>query len=158
MKLVFSQQPGRWYNGINTGEVFQNVPTRLDKLTLDFILAVILTDCQILFFIWYEVFYKTGDSTPATLLGLGIGVSISLAVTIVIFAHWETVRMISERYKRMRFNAGFEAGKEAGQEEGREVGQEAERNRIKELLEQGGVELTPEFKERLFGKPEEKRS
>ncbi len=118
------------------------MPTRLDKLTLDFILAVILTDCQILFFIWYEVFYKTGDSTPSTLLGLGIGVSISLAVTIVIFAHWETVRMISERYKRMRFEAG----------------KEAERKRIKEILEQGGVELTPELKERLFGKPEEKRS
>ena len=122
------------------------MPTRLDKLTLDFILAVILTDCQILFFIWYEVFYKTGDSTPATLLGLGIGVSISLAVTIVIFAHWETVRMISERYKRMRFEAG------------KEVGHEAERKRIKEILEQDGVELTPQTKERLFGKPEEKRS
>ena len=126
------------------------MPTRLDKLTLDFILAVILTDCQILFFIWYEVFYKTGDSTPSTLLGLGIGVSISLAVTIVIFAHWETVRMISERYKRMRF--------EAGREEGREEGQETERKRIKEILEQDGYELTPATKERLFGKPEEKRS
>ena len=130
------------------------MPTRLDKLTLDFILAVILTDCQILFFIWYEVFYKTGDSTPSTLLGLGIGVSISLAVTIVIFAHWETVRMISERYKRMR----FEAGREVGQEEGKEAGQEAERKRIGEILEQDGVELTPATKERLFGKPEEKRS
>ena len=150
------------------------MPTRLDKLTLDFILAVILTDCQILFFIWYEVFYKTGDSTPSTLLGLGIGVSISLAVTIVIFAHWETVRMISERYKRMRFEAGREVGqeegrkegreegrevgREEGREEGREVGQEAERKRIKELLEQRGLEIPPDLKELLFGKPEEKRS
>ena len=32
--------------------------TRLDKLTLDFILAVILTDCLISFFVWYEIFYK----------------------------------------------------------------------------------------------------
>ena len=53
--------------------------------------------------------------------------------------------MISERYKRMRFEAGKEAGRQA------------ERKRIKEILEQYGVELTPETKELLFGKPEEKR-
>ena len=58
--------------------------------------------------------------------------------------------MISERYKRMRF--------EAGKEEGREEGQEAERKRIREILEQHGVELPPDLKELLFGKPEEKRS
>ena len=78
--------------------------------------------------------------------------------------------MISEIYKQMRFNAGFnagfiagfEAGKEAGREEGRKEGREAgrqvERKRIKELLEQHGVELPPDLKEILFGKPEEKRS
>ena len=54
--------------------------------------------------------------------------------------------MISEIYKQMRFNAG------------REAGREAERKRIKEILEQDGVELPPDLKELLFGKPEEKRS
>ena len=73
--------------------------------------------------------------------------------------------MISEIYKQIRFNAGFnagfiagfEAGKEAGRQAGREEGRQAERKRIKELLEQGGVELPPDLKELLFGKPEEKR-
>ena len=58
--------------------------------------------------------------------------------------------MISEIYKQMRFNAGREAGKEAGRQ--------AERKRIKEILEQDGVELPPDLKELLFGKPKEKRS
>ena len=62
--------------------------------------------------------------------------------------------MISERYKQMRFNAG----REVGREEGREAGRQAERKRIKEILEQDGVELPPDLKELLFGKPEEKRS
>ena len=66
--------------------------------------------------------------------------------------------MISERYKRMRFEAGREVGQEEGREEGREAGRQAERKRIKEILEQDGVELPPDLKELLFGKPEEKRS
>ena len=119
--------------------------TRLDKLTLDFILAVIITDCLIGFFIWYEVSYKIGDSRRVTTvgaIGIGAGIAIALAITIAIFAHWEAIRMISERYKKLRFN------------EGREV----ERKRIKEMLEQLGVELTPEAKEKLFGKTDEKPS
>ena len=70
--------------------------------------------------------------------------------------------MISEIYKQIRFNAGFNAGFiagfEAGKEAGREEGRQAERKRIKEILEQDGVELPPDLKELLFGKPEEKRS
>ena len=50
--------------------------------------------------------------------------------------------MISERYKKLRFNQG----------------REVERKRIKEILEQLGVELTPEVKEKLFGKTDEKPS
>ena len=66
--------------------------------------------------------------------------------------------MISEIYKQIRFNAGFNAGFIAGFEAGKEAGRQAERKRIKELLEQHGVELPPDLKELLFGKPEEKCS
>lgn len=117
--------------------------TRLDKLTLDFILAVILTDCLICFFVWYEVFYNDGDSRLATTIGIFIGVSISLAVTIVTFAHWEGARMISERYKRLRFEAGLEKGKEKERERFKE--------RVNRILEEMGDELSPELKERLLG-------
>ena len=113
--------------------------TRLDKLTLDFILAVILTDCLIGFFVWYEVFYNDGDSRLATTIGIFIGVSVSLAVTIVTFAHWEGVRMISERYKRLRFEAGLAKG------------EERERERVKKILEEVGEEVSPEVKKRLLG-------
>ena len=65
--------------------------------------------------------------------------------------------MISEIYKQMRFNAGFNEDFIAGFEAGKEAGRQAERKRIKELLEQHGVELPPDLKELLFGKPEEKR-
>ena len=117
--------------------------TRLDKLTLDFILAVILTDCLISFFVWYEIFYNDDDSRLATAIGIFIGVSVSLAVTIVTFAHWEGARMISERYKKIRYEAGLAKGEE----------QERERvkKRVNRILEEMGDELSPELKERLLG-------
>ena len=117
--------------------------TRLDKITLDFIMAVILTDCLIGFFVWYEVFYNDADSRLATTIGIFIGVSVSLAITIVTFAHWEGVRMISERYKRIRYEAGLAKGEE----------QERERvkKRVNRILEEMGDELSPELKERLLG-------
>ena len=153
--------------------------TRLDKLTLDFILAVIITDCLIGFFIWYEVFYKAGDSRLATAIGIGAGTAIALAVTIVTFAHWEAIRMISERYKRLQFEEGRKVGREEERKEGekaleaerkerekaleaerkeREKALEAERQRFREILGQSGVELAPEVEERLFGRSEKKRS
>ncbi len=138
------------------------MPIRLDKLTLNFIIAVVLTDCQVVFFAWYEVFYRDQDSLLATLIGVGIGVTIALAVTITTFAHWEVVRMISERYLKQRFNAGKEEGREEGKEEGREEGRtetlEEERKRIKEALEEIGGKLTPEEQERLLGTSDGKRS
>ena len=120
--------------------------TRLDKLTVDFILAVILTDCLIGFFLWYEVFYKDDDSRLATAIGIFIGVSVSLAVTIVTFAHWEGVRMISERYKRLRFEAGFAEGREK------------ERERVKKILEEAGEEVSPEVRKRLLGESVDEKS
>ena len=113
--------------------------TKLDKLTLDFILAIILTDCLIGCFLWYELFYQAGDSPLETVVGIGAGIAIALAMTIVIFAHWELIRMISERFKRLRY------------ERAQEEGAENERKRVKEILERSGVELTPGVMEKLFG-------
>ncbi len=58
--------------------------------------------------------------------------------------------LLSEKYRMARFNAG----KEVGKEEGKELGKEVERNRIREILRQSGVELTPEVEESLFGAPD----
>ena len=133
--------------------------TRLDKLTFDFILAVIITDWLVGFFIWYEVIYNEGDSGLATTVGIGAGIAISLAVTVVIFAHWELVRMISERYKRMRFEEGRRLGREEGREEGIEVGREAARKaykqRLDRFLSESGIELTDADRERLLGETED---
>lgn len=123
------------------------MPARIDNLTWDFILAVIVTDCQILFFVWYEVFYKTGDSLLSTFLGIGMGVAIALAVAIVVFSHVEVIRVISDRYRMKQFNAGREEGLKSG----KKIGKEEALKRVKEVLEQSGVELTPEVKARLFG-------
>ena len=89
------------------------------------------------------MFYNNDGSRLATTIGIFIGVSVSLAVTIVTFAHWEGVRMISERYKRLRYEAGLAKGKE----------QERERfkRRVNRVLEDMGDEVSPELKERLLG-------
>ena len=145
--------------------------TRLDKLTFDFILAVIITDCLVGFFVWYEVIYNVGDSRVATAVGIGAGIAISLAVTVVVFAHWELVRMISERYKRLQYEegrkegleegkkmgreAGRQEGRQEGRKEGREEGRKEERERLAEFLHQTGIELSQEDKQRLFGEGEQ---
>ena len=92
---------------------------RLDKLTFDFVLAVIIADCLVGFFVWCEVLYNAGDSRLVTAVGIGAGMAISLAVTVVLFAHWELARMISERSKRIRYEQGLEEGKKLGMEEGK---------------------------------------
>ena len=140
--------------------------TRLDSLTFDFVLALIITDCLVGFFIWHEVFYNVGDTRVQTVIGVGAGIAISLAITIVTFAHWELFRMISERYKRIRYEQGLEEGKKLGRKEGREEGREegkkegreqaraTERRRFRDFLEQSGIEITEEERERLFGEVE----
>ena len=128
--------------------------TRLDNLTIDFILAVIITDCLVGFFVWYEVLYNVGDSWLATTIGVGAGTAIALSVTIVTFAHWEMIRMISERYKRLRYEEGRKRGREEGRKEGREEARKEQRRRVEEFLQRSGVELTPEDRERLFGEME----
>ena len=97
-----------------------------------------------------------------TAVGIGAGMAISLAVTVVLFAHWELARMISERYKRIKYEQGLEEGKKLGREEGKKLAREEaqrQRDRTKERLEEflvrAGVEITDEDRERLFGKPEE---
>ena len=132
--------------------------TRLDSLTFDFVLAVIITDCLVGFFIWHEVFYNVGDTGVETAIGVGAGIAISLAVTIVTFAHWELIRMISERYKRIRYEQGLEEGKKLGREEGRKQARVAERTRFREFLERSGIEITEEDKAQLFGEQEEERA
>ena len=121
--------------------------TRLDSITLDFVLAVIITDCLVGFFVWYEVIYNVGDTRLETAIGVGAGIAISLAVTIVIFAHWEGVRVISERYKRIRFEEGLKKGRE----EGRAAAAKEQKRRMEEFLQRTGIELTPEDREQLFG-------
>ena len=121
--------------------------TRLDNLTFDFVLAVIITDCLIGFFIWYEVFYRASDTGLETAVGVAAGFAISLAVTIVTFAHWELIRMISERYKRIRYEQGLEEGKKLGRKEARKEARE----RVEAFLSASGLELTSEDKRRLLG-------
>lgn len=94
------------------------MPNQLDKLTWNFILAVILTDCLLVFFIWREVFYRTEDTLMSTLVSLGMGLGISLSAGILYFSHAEVVRVIADRYLDRRFNQGKEVGKELGKEEG----------------------------------------
>ena len=93
-----------------------------------------------------------------TAIGVGAGIAISLAVTIVAFAHWELIRMISERYKRIRYEQGLEEGKKLGREEGRKQARVAERKRFREFLERSGIEITEEDKARLFGEQEEEKA
>ncbi len=128
--------------------------TRLDSFTLDFALAVIITDCLVGFFVWYEVIYNVGDTRLETAIGVGAGIAISLAVTIVTFAHWEGVRVISERYKRIR----FEEGRKQGLEEGRAAAVKEQKRRVEEFLQRSGIELTPEDREKLFGERESESS
>ena len=75
--------------------------------------------------------------------------------------------MISERYKRIQYEQGLEEGKKLGREEGKKEGREegkkegreqalvTERKRFRDFLEQSGIEITEEERERLFGKHEE---
>ena len=136
--------------------------TRLDSLTFDFVLAVIITDCLVGFFIWHEVFYNMGDSRLETAIGVGAGIAISLAITIVAFAHWELIRMISERYKRIRYEQGLEEGRKEGLQEGtklgRVLGKEEAWARFEEFLRQSGIELTMEDKAKLFADDSEQNT
>lgn len=139
------------------------MPNQLDKLTWNFILAVILTDCLLVFFIWREVFYRTEDTLMSTLVSLGMGLGISLSAGILYFSHAEVVRVIADRYLDRRFNQGKEVGKELGKEEGlveglekglvkgRVEGKEENREHTREVLEKAGIELSPEVRKQLFG-------
>ena len=129
------------------------MPNQLDKLTWNFILAVILTDCLLVFFIWREVFYRTEDTLMSTLVSLGMGLGISLSAGILYFSHAEVVRVIADRYLDRRFNQGKEVGKELGKEEGREEGKEETLEHTRKVLEQAGIELSPEVKEQLRNVP-----
>ena len=133
------------------------MPNQLDKLTWNFILAVILTDCLLVFFIWREVFYRTEDTLMSTLVSLGMGLGISLSAGILYFSHAEVVRVIADRYLDRRFNQGKEVGKELGKEEGKEEGREEGREETiehtRKVLEQAGIELSPEVKEQLRNVP-----
>lgn len=113
------------------------MPNQLDKLTWNFILAVILTDCLLVFFIWREVFYRTEDTLMSTLVSLGMGLGISLSAGILYFSHAEVVRVIADRYLDRRFN------------QGKEEGQEETLKHTLEVLEKAGIELSPEVKEQL---------
>ena len=156
------------------------MPNRLDKLTWNFILAVILTDCLIMFFVWYEVWHRSADSPLETALGIGAGLAISLSVGVIYFSHAEVFRVIADRYLERRFNQGKEVGQEEGRKQGREEGRQEGRaeglqegrkqgrqeareeirqetlQHTRETLERAGVELPPEVKARLFGDSDQK--
>ena len=178
-RAALAKAAGRRYNNRNRPRETRTMPNQLDKLTWNFILAVILTDCLLVFFIWREVFYRTEDTLMSTLVGLGMGLGISLSAGILYFSHAEVVRVIADRYLDRRFNQGKEVGKELGKEEGREEGlikgrvegkeeglveglekglvkgrvegQEENREHTREVLEKAGVELSPEVRKQLFG-------
>ena len=57
--------------------------------------------------------------------------------------------MIADRYLDRRFNQGKEVGKELGKEEGREEGREETLEHTRKVLEQAGIELSPEVREQL---------
>ena len=119
------------------------MPNPLDKLTWNFILAVLLTDCLLVFFIWREVFYRTEDTLVSTLVGIGVGAGISLSAGILYFSHAEVFRVIADRYLDRRFNQGKEVGKELTLEHTRKV------------LEKAGIELSPEVREQLRNVPDQ---
>ena len=58
--------------------------------------------------------------------------------------------MISERYKRMR----FEEGRRVGREEGIAVARKEYKQRLEQYLEESGIELTDADKNRLLGEAE----
>ena len=133
------------------------MPNPLDKLTWNFILAVIIADCLLIFFIWREVFYRTEDTLVSTLVGIGVGAGISLSAGILYFSHAEVFRVIADRYLDRRFNQGIEVGKDLGKEEGRVEGKEEGREETLvhtlEVLEKAGFELSPEVREQLRNIP-----
>ena len=146
---AFAKSARQCYNNPTSAErESPTLPNRLDKLTWNFILAVILTDCLIMFFVWYEVWHRSADSPLETALGIGAGLAISLSVGVIYFSHAEVFRVIAERYLERRFNQGKEAGKEEGRQENQQ--------HTRETLERAGIELPPEVKEQLFGSSDRK--
>ena len=145
------------------------MPNPLDKLTWNFILAVLIADCLLVFFIWREVFYRTEDTLVSTLVGIGMGAGISLSAGILYFSHAEVFRVIADRYLDRRYNQGIEVGKEEGRVEGKEEGrvEGKEEGRVEgkeegreetlvhtlEVLEKAGFELSPEVREQLRNVP-----
>lgn len=59
--------------------------------------------------------------------------------------------MIADRYLERRFKEGWQEGFKLGLEQGRAES----RQNTKEVLEQAGIELPPEVRERLFGNPDQ---
>ena len=149
------------------------MPNPLDKLTWNFILAVLLTDCLLAFFIWREVLYRTEDTLVSTLVGIGVGAGISLSAGILYFSHAEVFRVIADRYLDRRYNQGIAVGKDLGKEEGlvegiekgrvegkeegrvegKEEGREETLEHTRKVLEKAGIELTPEVREQLRNLP-----
>ena len=129
------------------------MPNPLDKLTWNFILAVLLTDCLLVFFIWREVFYRTEDTLVSTLVGIGVGAGISLSAGILYFSHAEVFRVIADRYLDRRFNQGIEVGKELGKKEVRAEVREETLEHTLEVLEKAGIELSSEVREQLRNIP-----
>ena len=125
------------------------MPNPLDKLTWNFILAVIIADCLLAFFIWREAFHRTEDTLVSTLVGIGMGAGISLSAGILYFSHAEVFRVIADRYLDRRYNQGIEVGKELGKKEVRE---ETLVHTL-EVLEKAGIELSPEVREQLRNVP-----
>ena len=130
------------------------MPNPLDKLTWNFILAVLIADCLLVFFIWREAFHRTEDTLVSTLVGIGMGAGISLSAGILYFSHAEVFRVIADRYLDRRYNQGKEDGKEEGRVEGKEEGREETLEHTRKVLEKAGIELSPELREQLRNVPD----
>ena len=141
----------------------RNQPDRADGITHYLVVSVVLTNCLSVLFALYEILYNTGDTGLETAVAIAQGMAASLAISIIVVSTWEVLLLPSEKYRQKRFNQGKEEGiqeglqkgkiqgRAEGRVEGRTEGRAEELSRVQQILEQSGIELTPEVRKRMFG-------
>ncbi len=133
----------------------RNQPDRSDGITHYLVVSVILTICLSVLFILYEILYNTGDTGLETAVAIAQDMAASLGISLIVVSTWEVLLLPSEKYRQKRFNEGKEEGIQEGRNEGRVEGRDEERSRVRRILEQSGIELTPEVRKRMFGEDSE---
>ena len=144
----------------------RNQLDRSDGITHHPVVSVVLTNCLSILFALYEILYNTSDTGLETAVAVAQGMAASLAISIIVVSTWEVLLLPSEKYRQKRFNQGKEEGiqeglqkgKIQGRAEGRVEGRTEELSRVQQILEQSGIELTPEVRKRMFGDDSEGNS